>query len=43
VKGGHIDQKIVQIPAVVVSKANLKQSKIQTLLKTYPDIAKLMR
>jgi ribose transport system substrate-binding protein len=43
VKGGHIDQKTVQIPAVVVSKANLKQSKIQTLLKTYPDIAKLMR
>ncbi len=42
VKGGHIDKKIVQIPAVVVSKANLKESKVQTLLKTYPDIAKLM-
>jgi ribose transport system substrate-binding protein len=42
VKGGHIDQKTVQIPAVVVSKANLKESKIQTLLKTYPDIAKLL-
>jgi len=42
VKGGHIDKKIIQIPAVVVSKANLKESKVQTLLKTYPDIAKLL-
>ena len=42
VKGGHIDKKIIQIPAVVVSKANLKESKVQTLLKSYPDIAKLL-
>lgn len=42
IKGGQIDQKIVQIPAVVVTKANLKETKIQTLLKTYPDIAKLL-
>jgi len=42
VKGGHIDQKIIQIPAVVVSKVNLKESKVQNLLKSYPDIAKLL-
>ena len=42
VKGGHIDKKIIQIPAVVVSKANLKESKVQSLLKSYPDIAKLL-
>jgi ribose transport system substrate-binding protein len=42
VKGGHIDKKIIQIPAVVVSKVNLKESKVQALLKSYPDIAKLL-
>jgi len=42
VKGGHIDKKIIQIPAVVVSKVNLKESKVQNLLKSYPDIAKLL-
>jgi ribose transport system substrate-binding protein len=42
IKGGHIAQKTVQIPAVVVTKANLKDAKIQKLLKTYPDIAKLL-
>jgi ribose transport system substrate-binding protein len=42
IKGGHIDQKIVQIPAVVVAKTNLKEAKVQRLLKSYPDIAKLL-
>jgi len=42
VKGGHVDKKIIQIPAVVVSKVNLKESKVQNLLKSYPDIAKLL-
>jgi ribose transport system substrate-binding protein len=42
IHGGHIDQKIVQIPAVVVTKANLKETKVQALLKSYPDIAKLL-
>jgi ribose transport system substrate-binding protein len=42
IKGGKVDQKLVAIPAVVVEKANLKDSKVQKLLKTYPDIAKLL-
>jgi ribose transport system substrate-binding protein len=43
IKGGQIDQKIVQIPAVVVTQGNLKEPKVQKLLKSYPDIAKLLK
>jgi ribose transport system substrate-binding protein len=42
IKGGTIENKNVSIPAVVVTKDNLKDPKIQKLLSTYPDIAKML-
>ncbi len=43
IKGGKIAQKMVQIPAVVVTSSNLADAQVQKLLKSYPDIAKLLK
>jgi ribose transport system substrate-binding protein len=43
IKGGHISHKVVQIPAVVVTKDTLGKAQVQKLLKSYPDIAKLLK
>jgi len=43
IKGGHISEKLVQIPAVVVTKDTLGKAQVQKLLKSYPDIAKLLK
>ena len=42
IKGGKVDNKLVEIPAVVVTKDSLKDPIIRKLLTTYPDIAKLL-
>jgi len=38
IKGNPVAQKVVQLPVIVVTQANLKSTQVQSLLKTYPGV-----